>query len=446
MLKNFTLISAMLAVIVLSSCGGEETTTIIEEVFEVDADVELSGTISAQTLTADKTYKLLDIVSITSGELEIEAGTVIYGAEGSALVIGKGATIDAVGTASNPIIMTSAKLPDLRATGDWAGLVIVGNSATGGIKSPVEGFPSSAGSLVQFGSDAGITTDGAGSGTVSYVRIEYAGFELTPNNEINSLTLGGVVGEGTTIDHVHIHAAKDDGVEAFGGDVDLTYMVFTQTQDDDYDLDDSYSGNVQYGIVWRNAKVTDQSGSSGLESGDKGTQAYSLSNVTFLGPLMQSGDVAGINYGVQLKGASAVSIDNNIFIGWPEVTEGEKDNEFGAEGVESTALVSFDNNWIVGGFEGDSEQGESDHFYSMQTDYASEGGYTTLFGSTSGVDDYSFAAFSAVAAITPTLPARTDGIIIEGPSFDLSAAGATVGTGWNYTSGWILFDDTSVDY
>lgn len=431
MLKNFTLAIAVAVVAVLSSCGGDEPKTIIEETFEVVADVELSGTITAQTLTSDKTYKLLDIVSIESGELTIEAGTVIYGAEASALVIGKGATINAVGTASNPIIMTSAKLPELRATGDWGGLVIVGNSSIGGIKSPVEGFPSGTGSLIEFGSTVS-ATDGAGSGTVQYMRIEYAGYELTPNNEINSLTLGGVVGTGTTIDHVHIHKAKDDGMEIFGGDVDFKYMVYTQTQDDDIDLDDSFSGSVQYGIVWRNAKVTDQSGSSGVESGDKGTQAYTLTNVTFFGPHMQSGDVAGINYGIQLKGGSACTIDDNIWVGWPEVTEGEKANEFNAGGVASTALVSFDNNYIVGGSADASEQGESDHFYTMNTTSAAKDGYLTFFNtSNAALKNYSFAGFSTVSDITPA---------------SVTDAGATVGTAWNYTSGWILFDDTSVDY
>ena len=436
------LVIALAATVLITSCG-DEGEIITVDTFEVEADEILSGVLSAQTLSASKTYKLDGIVSIESGELVIEAGTKIYGKIGSALVIGKGATINAVGTASNPIVMTSALLSGLRSTGDWAGLVIVGNSATGGVKSPVEGFPSSSGALVQFGSDAGITTDGAGSGTLSYVRIEYAGYELTPNNEINSLTLGGVVGSGTTIDHIHIHKAKDDGMEVFGGDADITYMVFTQTQDDDIDLDDSFSGSLQYGIVWRNAKVTDQSGSSGVESGDKGTQAYSLSNVTFFGPLMQTDDYAGINYGVQLKGDSDISFDDNIFVGWPTVTEGEKAGEFGSGGDASTMINSFDNNWIVGGGDEASEQGESDHFYGMETNNADVDGYKTFFGTSADLTDYSFAGFNTIADITPVVASRIDGV---DPSYNVAAAGATVGTAWNYTSGWILFDDSSVDY
>ena len=439
-MKKFRSIAFVCTAVVMTaffSCSSDDggTLPVIDDGL-VDTDATLTGEIAAQKLTADQTYMLDGIVSITSGELEIAAGTVIYGKPGSALVIGKDATIKAIGTSSNPIIFTSGQLAENRATGDWAGLVVVGKATSADRKSPVEGFPSTSGTLVKFGPAAatedGFTIDDShSSGTLSYIRIEYAGYELTPNNEINSLTLAGV-GSGTVIDHIHIHASKDDAVEIFGGNATISYIVTTQTQDDDIDLDDGYFGTMQYGLVWRNAKITDQSGSSGLESGDKGDQAYTLSNFTFFGPLMQSDDYAGINYGVQLKGTSKVTLTNNIWVGWPTVTEGEKDAEFGT--TMPNADLTFSGNYMVGGAEGeDSETGEASAQHSDGIDgtHATDGGYMTVFpASPSSLTGYSFSGYTA-ANITPM-----SGI----------TAGATAGTDWNFDAGWILKDPASVSY
>ncbi len=446
MKKRFNVLECLLVVLMMVtivSCSDEDPQPDTGgNGFEVETDVTLSGTISAQTLTADKTYALDGIVSIVTGELKIEAGTKIYGKEGSTLVIGKDATINAVGTATNPIIFTSSKLANLRATGDWAGIVIVGKAHTAGRKSPVEGFPDSAGDLVEFGTSwmaaNNVTADDAhNSGKFQYVRIEYAGYELTPNNEINSLTLAGV-GSGTTIDHIQIVHAKDDAVEIFGGKPTVKYYISGQTQDDDVDLDDGFRGVMQYGLVWKNAKVSDASGSSGIESGDKTSddykQGYTLSNFTFFGPTMNaSKDFAGFIAGVQLKGThTGASITDCIFAGWEEGTEGEKEGEFfGAGEAGKNTGLTFTGNVFAGG-QAAGEYGEATEYQADNdvTNLAADG-YQTIFPNAGTSLEGQWSGFTA-NAITP--------------SANYSTKGATAGTDWNLSSGWVIFDLSNVSY
>lgn len=220
-----------------------------------------------KTLTADKTWILDKIVFVNSGQtLTIEPGTVIKGKPGqgenaSALVISKGATINAVGTSTNPIIFT-AESDDLNgslainARGLWGGLIVLGdaklNSSPG--TSAIEGIPTSETRGLYGG-----TNDADNSGTLQYVSIRHGGTDIGAGNEINGLTLGGV-GSATTIDHVEIVSNADDGVECFGGKANIKNLVVSYCADDCFDYDEGYRGNIQFALIYQDVNEGDRMG------------------------------------------------------------------------------------------------------------------------------------------------------------------------------------------
>lgn len=204
-----------------------------------------------QLWEARNIYILEGYVFVTGGTLTIEPGTTIKGENGSALTITKEAKIHAVGTATAPIVFTSNKVP--AASGDWGGVVVLGKgpiNVTGGTNS-IEGFATSFGDRISYG--GGPTPDPAHDcGKLRYVRIEYAGFLLAPGNELNGLTLGGC-GSATEVDFVQSHLGLDDGIEIFGGTVNVSHLVITQADDDSLDWDLGWTGKAQFVIVQQKA-------------------------------------------------------------------------------------------------------------------------------------------------------------------------------------------------
>lgn len=241
----------------------------------VDASViTVSGAITANTTwTNDKIYKLVGKVVVESGvTLTIQPGTIVKGDEGTgtlstALVVARGGMINAVGTASQPIIFTSIidniQVGELSGTnldendkGLWGGIMILGNApisaADGDVVSQIEGIPTSD----AFGAFGG--TDAAdNSGTMAYVSIRHGGATIAPGNDINGLTLGGV-GSGTTISNIEIFANSDDGVEFFGGTVNVSNILVSFQGDDGIDIDMNYSGTVSNFVVISHDGVSDE--------------------------------------------------------------------------------------------------------------------------------------------------------------------------------------------
>ena len=243
----------------LGACGGDSGLT-GDDVQPPDAAPEVdappgsmiihipAGDIATdQTWEAKNTYILDGYVFVTGGTLTIEAGTVIKGENGSALTITKDAKINAVGTATSPIVFTSNKTP--AAPGDWGGVVLLGKAAinvTGG-SNPIEGFATSFGERIVYGGGA-TPNDAHDCGTLRYARIEYGGFLLAPGNELNGLSVGAC-GSATKIDFVQVHLGQDDGVEMFGGTANLGHIVISQPDDDGLDWDLGWTGKVQFLIV-----------------------------------------------------------------------------------------------------------------------------------------------------------------------------------------------------
>lgn len=297
-----------------------------------DPVVVLTGNLTSQTLDASKRYLLRSQVFIPSGvTVTIPAGTVIFGekATRAALIVEKGGTLNCNGTAASPVVMTSNQAVGARDKGDWAGLVILGRAFTNQNTSAEDaGSPSIEGidPPKRYGSNVR-TNDAESSGNFTYLRVEYAGIELTPNNETNSITFGGV-GSGTKLEHLQVSFGGDDGYEWFGGAVNAKYLVSLSTWDDDFDGDYGWSGKVQFGLIVRNPSQADQSQSNAFEidngpnDNDTGTGTYTtatFSNITVYGPIDRVGRSNSANnvHGMDLRRRVAASIFNSVITGFP---------------------------------------------------------------------------------------------------------------------------------
>jgi hypothetical protein len=162
----------------------------------------------------------------------------------------------AKGTATEPIVFTSEEAAGSRKPGDWGGIILCGKAKNNQTEQQIEGGPRT---------KHGGADDADNSGTLSYVRIEFAGYPFQKDKEINGLTLGSV-GSGTEIDHVQVSYSNDDSFEWFGGTVNCKYLVAYKGWDDDFDTDNGFSGKVQYGLSLRDSKIADTSQSNGFES------------------------------------------------------------------------------------------------------------------------------------------------------------------------------------
>lgn len=263
--------------------GNQEFITIIDK-------GEGTGTM---TLTNDKIWVLDKLVFVNSGQtLTIEAGTVIKGTPGqgenaSALIIAKGATINAVGTSSNPIIFTAESDDlvgslDITARGLWGGVIILGNAKLNSSpgESAIEGIPTSETRGLYGG-----TNDADNSGTFQYVSIRHGGTDIGAGNEINGLTLGGV-GSGTTIDHIEVVSNADDGIECFGGKPNIKNLVISYCADDCFDYDEGFRGNIQFALIYQDINAGDRMGEhdGGTTPEDGSPYAHPIFyNATYIG-------------------------------------------------------------------------------------------------------------------------------------------------------------------
>jgi len=287
--------------------------------------------IENRTLKAQYTYKLRGLVYVTNGAvLTIEPGTKIVGETGKngGLIICRSAKIVADGTVDKPIVFTSESATP--SPGDWAGLVILGNAPTNSTFNgqagigEIEGGINNSDGLGLYGLGAS-SNPADNSGILRYVRIEYAGYAFLPDKEINGLTMGGV-GNKTIIDYVQVYRANDDSFEWFGGTVNCTHLIAYKGLDDDWDLDNGFSGKIQFGISLRDSSVADISGSNSFEvdndaSGSTATPQTSavFSNMTVIGPRATLANTGNSNFkrGMHLRRNSSISIFNSIIMGWP---------------------------------------------------------------------------------------------------------------------------------
>ena len=270
--------------------------------------------------------KLENKVYVKNGAtLTIAPGTIIRGdkATQATLVITKGSKINAIGTKDNPIVFTSNQAVGARAEGDWGGVILLGKAINNqpGSKANIEGITPS------VDTEFGGTDDTDSSGVLKFIRIEFAGIALQPNKEVNGLTFGSV-GSKTAVDYVQVSFSGDDSFEWFGGTVDCKHLIAYRGLDDDFDTDFGYRGRVQFGLIVRDAELSDAVGdSNGFESDNDaaGSSAKPLttavfSNITMVGPkgdgtiTLPNGEK--FEKAFRIRKNSSISVFNTVAIGW----------------------------------------------------------------------------------------------------------------------------------
>lgn len=300
----------------------------------------VSGSISSNTTwTNDKVWELSGVVTVNAGAtLTIQPGTYIkstvntLGTPNGVLAILKGAKINAVGTATSPIVFTSRYLLDGDAStkgtpGDFGGVILLGDAPVNVAGQTIEGLPTSQ-EYVFGGNNAADN-----SGSLKYVRIEYGGYNLSPDNEVNGLTLGGV-GNGTLLDYIQISYGKDDGFEFFGGTVNGTHLIAFGSDDDQFDFDNGYSGTIQYAIAVADGNSSHSgtpgnSDSNGIESDNNAPDVDptfsllpktrpTLRNFTIVGT-RTTAEATGIGYkyGVRNRRGAEIDMQASLITGYP---------------------------------------------------------------------------------------------------------------------------------
>ncbi|NBX87046.1 MAG: T9SS C-terminal target domain-containing protein [Bacteroidetes bacterium] len=328
------------------------------------------------TLDASKVYLLKSIFVVKSGaKLVVPAGTVIRGRantgaspkEYACIVVERGGQIDIQGTASKPVVMTSSKAVGSRDRGDWGGLLLAGKAVNNqGASTQMEGFNN-----VSFDNQLafhGGTDDADNTGSLTYLRIEFAGFAFEPNKELNGLTFCSI-GSKTKVDYVQVSFSGDDSYEWFGGTVNAKHLIAYKGTDDDFDTDFGYRGTVQFGIGQRDSSYYDlswtaASGASTSEcfesdndasgSGKLPLTAAVFTNMTCVGPVPLGGSWStmgttskgAFRRGARIRRNSRLSITNSIFMGYRNFIMFDGDSTLYAAGVKPVVKVSDVNDLI----------------------------------------------------------------------------------------------------
>jgi hypothetical protein len=274
--------------------------------------IVVTGNVSTnESWVSSNYYVLRGAVFVRSGAtLNIAAGTRIIGESGSVgtLIVERGGRLNALGTAAAPIVFTSDQPVGQRGRGDWGGIIINGRAR------------------VNFGSgeaagegDTGVyggNDDNDNSGILRYVRVEFAGIEFSPDNELNGIAFQAV-GRGTQVDHVQSHLSRDDAMEWFGGSVDGKYLVMSGAADDSVDWTFGWNGRLQFVAVLQRGDDAD----NGIEADNNEfnndvlpRSSPQIYNITLCG------DPAGIASEVQraanLRRGTAFTIRNFLITGF----------------------------------------------------------------------------------------------------------------------------------
>jgi hypothetical protein len=277
--------------------------------------VVVSGRITNDTTWENDFYYVLRGAVFVQGgaRLTIEPGTTIVGETATlgTLVIARGSRIIANGRADAPIVFTSDQPVGDRGRGDWGGLIINGRAplnVSGG-----EGIGE--GDTGVYGGD----DPNDNSGVLRYVRVEFAGIEFSPDNELNGIAFQGV-GRGTVVDHVQVKMNKDDGVEFFGGTVDAKHLVLTSIADDSIDWTDGWTGRLQFVVAHQRGDDAD----NGIEADNSGDNNNLLPrsdptiyNLTLVGD-PDNNEGSESDDGMLLREGTAATIRNFIVMGFKE--------------------------------------------------------------------------------------------------------------------------------
>jgi hypothetical protein len=302
--------------------------------------VDVTAPITVNTTwTKAKEYVLKSIIHVDGAVLTIQPGTKVLGELGSALIVTGSGQLIAEGTATEPIVFTANYPVGMRGVGNnnWGGILMNGKAAIN-----VPGGDNKAEGLVdeprnRYG--GGATPDNAHScGRLKYVRIEFAGQPLFANEELNGLSLNAC-GTGTVVDSVQVHRSVDDGIEIFGGSVNVKHLVITGSDDDGVDWDQGWTGKAQFIIV----QQLPGRGNHGFEADNN--RAFQdamprsnpiIFNATLVGRAPDASDVGeGRSRGMVLRVGTAGSLNNLVvtnFNDWAMFVDGANSQARWADG------------------------------------------------------------------------------------------------------------------
>lgn len=271
---------------------------------EIENGTTLKGTITSDvTLAAGNTYKLSGEYIVEDGAtLNIEAGVKIisiYDDIVDYILVKQGGKINAVGTASAPIVMTSEK----EEPGAWGGIHICGKAHTN-----AEGGK---GSSEIGGATYGGNDEADNSGTLKYVRVEYSGYAFDSEHEANGITFYGV-GNGTTVEYCQAYKGSDDGFEFFGGSVNVSNLVSVSCSDDSFDWTEGWNGTATNLVAYQEAEATLGYDCDCLIEADNSENNYAatpIAHPVLKNLILVGNNSAAGNRGIRLRRGTQVEID-----------------------------------------------------------------------------------------------------------------------------------------
>ena len=340
------------------------------------AIVDVSSDITTSTTwTANNIYNLTQQIYVKPGAtLTIEAGTLVQSdaGVGGSLAVTQGAKIFVNGTEDNPVIMTSTN-DDLvtwrEAMNEWGNLTIMGKgliSASHFGGAPV-GTNTKDPSGLNVKQMEGLTPDFVGdpdvvfggaddnddSGSISYLSLRYGGKVIGLGNELNGLSLGGI-GRETDIHHVEVMNNVDDGIEIWGGTVNLKNISIWNVGDDSFDIDEGWRGKAQFILIVQGYSANASQGSGvgdnafetdGAEDSDaQPVTTSAIYNCTVIG----QPDNNGGDHGTAWRDNARVQYHNCIFMDIGEqVVKNDGDDGDGALGYGANGTLSFADTWTT---------------------------------------------------------------------------------------------------
>lgn len=300
-----------------------------EESYVLDKDITEN-----MTLETGKNYTLNGGIHVKAGAtLTIQPGVTITAKHDGTvdyILVEQGAKIDAQGTASQPIVMTSEK----KEAGAWGGLHICGYAHTN----------NGSGSSEIGNAPYGGNNDADNSGTLKYIRLEYTGYAFDEEHEANGVSFYGV-GSGTTVEHLQAYKGSDDGFEFFGGSVNVKYLVATSCSDDSFDWTEGWNGKAQFLVAYQEGETSlGYDCDCLMECDNNGTNFAAtpvahpvIANATLIGN-------GGEAQGVRLRAGTEVELYNTIITGKDRVLTVETDETENAlkNGTSKLEYVAID--------------------------------------------------------------------------------------------------------
>lgn len=302
-----------------TSDGTDETDVTSHPNVACEGDVcTVTGTITEDlTLDADSTWVISGAVFVGDDDgacptLTIDAGTTAYGATGqrSFIAVQRCAKIEANGTKDAPVVLTSGAAA--RDVGDWGGLVINGQAVNNLCADPSDCNIEGEGNSGFYGG----SNDSDNSGTLNYVVVTHAGDNVTDDDQLNGIAFQAV-GSGTEVDYIQVHRNQDDGIEMFGGTVNIKHAVLTGIHDDSIDWTGGWRGKMQHVVV----QQWDDGGDRGIEADNNSDNLNlmprskpTISHVTLIG----NKDAPEASDGMKLRVGTGAQLYSMLVLNFPD--------------------------------------------------------------------------------------------------------------------------------